>query len=139
MEDAHSIYDFILSFENFCNGKKENNFNKEIFSVKFKILFLVYKYKQLSPSEIVDNLSMAKSNVALFCRQLMQDQLIISSQDQLDHRIIYYCLTKKGEKFVEKQLDFLNNSLKQKFTTAEMKEINNYFKKINKIFLKPGE
>ena len=139
MEEAINIYEFILNFEYFCSKEKQDNFNKEIFSVKFKILFFIYKYKKLSPSEIVEFLSMAKSNVALFCKQLLQEQLIISCSDQLDHRIIYYCLTKKGERFVEKQFNILCNSLKQKFSNTEVKDMHNSIKKVNKIFLKSGD
>ena len=139
MDQAFSFYDFILTFENFCCKHSKDNFNKEIFSVKFKILFFVYKYKKLSPSEIVKFLSMAKSNVALFCKQLIKEQLIISSCDELDHRIIYYCLTKKGEKFVQNNLNLLEELFKQNFSNLENKDMHNSIKKVNKIFLKAGE
>lgn len=139
MEEAFSFYDFVLSFENFCNKEKQDGFNKEIFSVKFKILFLIFKHKKLSPSQIVEFLSMAKSNVALFCKQLINEQFIISANDQLDHRILYYCLTKKGERFVEKQLNIMHCSLKQTFTATQVKDMHNFIKKVNKIFLKLGD
>ena len=81
---------------------------------------------------------MAKSNVALFCKQLLQDQLIISRTDELDHRLIYYCLTKKGEKFVEKQFGGVEEFFKKNCTKTEVKDMHNSVKKINKIFLKEG-
>ena len=138
MEEILDLYNFALNFESFCEKTEGNGLNKEIFSVKFKILFFIYKYRQTSPSNLVDFLNMAKSNVALFCKQLLQEQLIVSRIDELDHRLIYYCLTKKGEKYIEKQFMEVDNYFKKCFNKNEIKDMHNSIKKVNKIFLKQG-
>lgn len=138
MEEVVDLYNFALNFESFCEKTAENSLNKEVFSVKFKILFYVYKYKQISPSNLVEFLNMAKSNVALFCKQLLQEQFIVSRVDELDHRLIYYCLTKKGEKYIEKQFMDIDAYFKKCFTKTEVKDMHNSIKKVNKIFLKQG-
>ena len=139
MQQSIDFYNFALNFQNFCESTQNKEFNKEIFSVKFKILYYIYYYKQLSPTNLVDFLNMAKSNIALFCKQLLKEQLIVSRTDELDHRIIYYCLTKKGEKYVEKQFDCLNIFIEENYKSKDVKEMHNYIKKINKIFLKSGD
>ena len=97
MEDSKNLYSLILRLNKICEGTQNDVFNKQIFSVKFKILFLIYNYGQVSPSVLVEDLNMAKSNVALFCKQLLADQFIIGTPDKFDHRIVYYSLTKKDK------------------------------------------
>ena len=139
MQEIIDFYNFVLNFENFCEKTKDASLNKEIFSVKFKILFFIYFNKQLSPSDLVEMLNMAKSNIALFCKQLLQEQLIISRSDELDHRVIYYCLTKKGQKYVDKLFESLGCFMKGKFKSKDITDMHNSIKRINKIFLKAGD
>lgn len=138
MEDSKGLYALMLNLKKLCEDTGNDNFNKEIFSVKFKILFLIYKYGQVSPSVLVEDLNMAKSNVALFCKQLLADQTIIGSPDRFDHRIVYYSLTKKGQKQVESNLNYLQEHLESCFTQVGLKNISKNAKNINQNISKMG-
>jgi len=138
MEDSKSLYALMLNLKKICEGTQNDSFNKEIFSVKFKILFLIYNYGQVSPSVLVEDLNMAKSNVALFCKQLLADQLIIGTADRFDHRIVYYSLTKKGQKQVENNLNCLQEHLECCFSQMGLKNISKNVKNINQNISKMG-
>ena len=137
-EDSQIIYGAALNLQNFCESSADKKFNKEIFSVKFKILYLVFSYNQISPSTLVNSLNMAKSNIALFCKQLIKEQFIITKQDQFDHRVIYYCLTKKGQKHVLENLEKLDKMMQNSFSQTGLKNISRSAKTISQYLLKTG-
>ena len=99
-------------------------------------MLLIQEFGKVSPSTLVDELKIAKSNIALFCKQLLIEQFIVSKQDEFDHRIIYYCLTKKGEKYVCSFLNLLNNHICQTFEENKLKTIDKNIKVISDIFSK---
>ena len=80
LDDVLDFYGLILKTQSFCEESENKVFNKEILSVNFKILFLIYQGGQVSPSVLVSQLKMAKSNVALFCKNLLKEQFINSIQ-----------------------------------------------------------
>lgn len=138
MEDSKNIYSLILSLNKICENTQDEVFNKQIFSVKFKILFLIYSYGQVSPSVLVEDLNMAKSNVALFCKQLLAEQLILGTPDKFDHRIVYYSLTKKGQKQVESNLSCLQVHFENCFSQMGLKNISKNSKNILQNISKNG-
>lgn len=137
-EDSQNLYGLMLNLQNFCEGSEDKKFNKEVFSVKFKILYLVFSYNQISPSTLVSSLNMAKSNVALFCKQLVKDQYLITKQDQFDHRVIYYCLTKKGQKHVLEYLEKLQNMMQNAFSQTGLKNVSRGAKTVSQYLSKTG-
>lgn len=138
MEDSRSLYSLILTLIKVCEGTQSEAFNKQIFSVKFKILFLIYNYGQVSPSVLVSELNMAKSNVALFCKQLLAEQFIVGSVDKFDHRIVYYSLTKKGQKQVENNLNYLQTYLEGCCSQLGLKTLSKNTRNILQIISKMG-
>ena len=138
MEDSKNLYSLILNLKKICENTDNSEFNKQIFSVKFKILFLIYSYGQVSPSVLVEELNMAKSNVALFCKQLLAEQFILGTADKFDHRIVYYSLTKKGQKQVETNLNCLQTHLECCFSQIGLKNISKNTKNTLQIISKMG-
>ncbi len=139
LDDVLEFYNLILKTQSFCEENIDKSFNKEILCVNSKILFLIYKEGQVSPSVLVNELKMAKSNVALFCKNLLKEQFIKSIQDSFDHRIIYYCLTSKGQEYVENMLKDLQNKMSNSFEKSSLEKINQQVKQLNKLFDKSGE
>ena len=137
-EDSQNLYGLALNLQNFCENSEDKQFSKEIFSVKFKILYLVFSYNQVSPSSLVSLLNMAKSNVALFCKQLVEDGKLITKQDQFDHRVIYYCLTKKGQRYVLEYLEKLQKLMQKAFSQTGLKNVSRSAKTISQYLLKTG-
>ena len=133
---AKNLLKLAIDLQNFCESSDNKELNKNILSIKFKILLLIQEYGKVSPSTLVEQLKIAKSNIALFCKQLLIEQYIVSKQDEFDHRIIYYCLTKKGDKYVCSFLNLLNNHICQTFEENKLKAIDKNIKNINDIFSK---
>ena len=111
-QDNTSFLKLLLNMQSVCESAGDKVFNKKILSIKFKILFSIYCSKKVSPSMLVRELGIAKSNIALFCKSLIKDSFLISTQDKFDKRVIYYELTKKGEREVESCINTLNLKLK---------------------------
>ena len=133
---AKNLLKLAIELQNFCESTDSEEVNKNILSIKFKILFLIQEYGKVSPSTLVEELKIAKSNIALFCKQLILQQLIVSKQDEFDHRIIYYCLTKKGEKYVGGFINLLDQHISQTFEENKLKTIDKELKSINDTFSK---
>jgi len=127
-KDNTSFLKLLINMQSICESAGDKVFNKKILSVKFKILFSIYCCKKVSPSMLVRQLNIAKSNIALFCKNLLEDKFLISTQDKFDKRIIYYELTKKGEREVESCI----NTLSAKFESLVSKEdVEKSYKAIN--------
>lgn len=139
LDDVFDFYSLILKTQSFCEENADKTFNKEILCVNSRILFLIYKGGQVSPSVLVNELKMAKSNVALFCKNLLNAEYIKSIQDSFDHRIIYYCLTSKGQEYVENMLKELQNKMADSFEKSKLEKINHNIKQLNKLFDTNGD
>ena len=94
--------------------------------------------QQISPTTLVEELKMAKSNVALFCKKLLQEQLIISKQDKLDKRVIYYCLTKKGQKVITNNLKTISDKIVLSSSQSNLKNISKSTKMLYESISKLG-
>lgn len=136
---AEDVMLAIIAMQNFCEKTEDKEFNKQAFSIKFKILLLIKKLGSISPSALVENLNIAKSNIALFSSELIKSGLIESKHDEFDRRIIYYCLTPKGITYVESFVAILNKHIclnldekQQKSLYKNAKAINNNLDKLTK-------
>ena len=138
-EEFKLAREFILlsmNLQNFCENTNDKNLNKNLFSIKFKILMFIQEYGKVSPSILVNNLNIAKSNIAIFCKQLLNEKYIYCEKDEFDHRIIYYCLTSKGENYITNFESLLEGHINLNFEDKQKielikatKEINNYLSK----------
>ncbi len=95
-----------IFFKNF-----DSKLERDVFSLKFRILLCILENKQISPTKLVENLGIAKSNVAKFCKELEAENKIFWQSDENDHRGKYYSLTKSGEKYVYSCLTSLEKAL----------------------------
>lgn len=127
-----------MSLQNFCEKTESKDFNKQAFSIKFKILLLIKKYGNISPSTLVENLNIAKSNIAIFCKNLIKENFISCKHDEFDRRIIYYCLTAKGEDYVKSLVSFLDKHISLNFEEKQQKSMLKNIKTINNNLLKLG-
>lgn len=127
-ESCINIINFQQSVQNLCKSKAKT-LEKEIFSLKFKILLLIFTAKNISPTKIKDELFLAKSNVAMFCKNLVNDRKVEFLEDKKDHRAISYNLTKSGEKYVASRLKEFSKIFEEQYTASSLmkieKNINN--------------
>lgn len=127
-----------MNLQKFCENTESKEFNRNAFSIKFKILLYIKEYGNISPSTLVDNLNIAKSNIALFCKNLLKEELIKSQHDEFDRRIIYYCLTPKGEKYVLSFVELLDKHLSLKLEEKQQKSMQKNIKAIRNNLVKLG-
>lgn len=119
--------------------KQDKEFRKRVFSAQFKILLMLYENKGISPSFIVEELQIAKSNVASMCKQLEEKGFVEHTVDDNDHRIIYYSLTKSGEKYINTELKKVGGLLDNNLGEDEQKSLQEYLQKSLEIIKKIGE
>ncbi len=101
----------VLKLEIFAKNIIDANKNTEGLTQKTKVLFLVDEYKKVSPSFLKTKLGIAKSNLAVICKQLILEKKMVSNQDLKDKRILYYNLTESGKNFLENQLLFIQKNV----------------------------
>ncbi len=135
---AEDVLLLAMNLQNFCEKTKDKNFNKQAFSIKFKILILIRKYGNISPSTLVSNLNIAKSNIAIFCKTLISEGYITCKHDEFDRRIIYYCLTQKGEEYVLSLVSLLDKHICLNFEEKQQKTMLKNIKSLNNNLTKIG-
>lgn len=123
-ESCIDIINFQQNVQKLCKSEMKN-LEKEIFSLKFKILLLIYSAKNISPTKIKNELFLAKSNVAMFCKNLINEEKIEVVEDKKDHRSIFYNLTKSGEKYVRTRLKAFSQIFEEKYDSDEIAKIEN--------------
>ena len=129
---SQDLLSLAINLQNICQSSNNKQLNKEIFSIKFKILLLIKNYGKVSPKVLCKKLNMAKSNVALFSKQLLNEDLIISTTDDIDHRVIYYCLTSQGEKYVSNFLNLLDKHICQTLDNNKLNDIMQNITNLNR-------
>ncbi len=100
-----------------------------------KVLFMLSLNNNCSPQILIENLGIAKSNLALLCKTMESNGLILKSSEQGDKRKIFYNITAKGkEKLNEFYLglksDIFKDKNKQELIILE-NNINQILKFIN--------
>lgn len=133
---ARNIMRLRILSSNACESFEKQMNKKNLLTTKVRILFLIDEYKSVSPTFLIDRLYVAKSNIALFCKQLLLEGLITSSQDLIDKRIIYYCLTPKGKEFLKSKLSFIQDNLDSAVDTDTKKKLNESMSYVNKVLSK---
>ena len=136
LELARNIMKLRILSSNACESFEKQMNKKNLLTTKVRILFLIDEYKTVSPTFLIDRLYVAKSNIALFCKQLLLEGLITSSQDLIDKRIIYYCLTQKGKEFLKSKLSFIQDNLDSAVDTDTKKKLNESMSYVNKVLSK---
>ncbi|MBQ0017471.1 MAG: winged helix-turn-helix transcriptional regulator, partial [Clostridiales bacterium] len=98
-----------------------------LISSKFKVLLEIDKKQKLSPSELVEKVGLAKSNIALLCKSMVKENLISMERDKLDSRIVLYSLTEHGkcelQDTVDKMACNFNRALEYKNGFKEIDEL----------------
>ena len=73
-----------------CESQEKELSKKNFLSTDTKIMFLIDSYERISPSFLTQRLKIAKSNIALMCKKLIENGFITQTPDLKDKRIVYY-------------------------------------------------
>ena len=121
-----------ILLQKLCDGFDEKDANKKsILTMKHKVLFLLNENGETSPVYLINKLCIAKSNLALLCKGLLEEGLIISKKNESDKRNITYKITQKGEK----ELDNFLKSMSEQYAvlTKSEREVRLIEKKLDDV------
>lgn len=100
---AKNIVSLIARLQNLCEGFDDTN-KSAVITAKVKILLELSKADSVTPTVLKRSVGLAKSNVALICRKLIEEGLVSKSKDSFDTREIFYSITDKGKKCLDEFL-----------------------------------
>lgn len=107
MKNAESLLEIEALTENLLKHNAKNNL------LKFKVLYFISQYENLSIAMIISKLGIKKSNFALMTKQLEEGGYVGSKQGEIDKRCRMLFLTKKGKDELSCYLNSLNAIFKE--------------------------
>ncbi len=99
---SKSIVELKLISDRIAEGKGEE---AGIFSNTHQILFLLSKKETVTPKELIQELNIAKSNLAILAKKMINDGLIESHKETNNKREIYYNIADAGREMLQQKLD----------------------------------
>ena len=119
-----------------CESQEKELSKKNFLSTDTKIIFLIDSYERISPSFLTQRLKIAKSNIALMCKKLIENGYITQTPDLKDKRIVYYCLTNLGKDYLNEKLSEIQNNLEAVCIKDNIDNINGCIQDLNEMLEK---
>ena len=111
-----------------CEGSK----NKSTISLKTKVLSLIQR--KVSTKEILLTLLIAKTNLALLTRDMVDEGLIVKTKSETDRREVVYAITDKGTAYLNERKRAIEDALvvdDEEKTVALIKSVTALLSDIN--------
>lgn len=121
---AEQILSLNLSTRKLC----KNCDNGVIISQKMRLLYLV-RQDVLSPRELVGELSIAKPNLTILARNMIEEGLIEKMRVERDMRSVHYKITEKGTAELNRMIKELDESIAKQLQLSD-KEVQKGEKKL---------
>ena len=99
---SRNIVELKLVSDRIAEGKGEK---AGIFSNTYQILYILDRKEKVTPKELIAELNIAKSNLAILAKKMINDGLIESHKDKLNKREIFYNITEDGKTMLQDKLD----------------------------------
>ena len=77
--------------------------------MKYQLLYLVASLGKTTPAELIYELNMAKSNLALLAKKMISEGLIEQTKEPGNKKQIYYQITKNGLKELNTKMKAIDN------------------------------
>ena len=113
MKNIEKLLEIEALTENLTKHIANNNL------LKFKMLYFISQYENLSVSMIIDKLGLKKSNFALMAKDLEKEGLATSRQGEIDKRCRMMSLNEKGKAELSAFLKTLNSNFDERNTEIE--------------------
>ena len=98
--------------------------------MRTKVLFVLSKNPQCPPSVLIETLGIAKSNLALLCKSMCEEGVIVADKGSNDKRNIYYSITAKGERELNEFYVGMSGEVDVALNEREMKMMEKKFDEI---------
>ena len=99
---SKGIVELKLISDRIAEGKGEG---AGIFSNTYQILYILTRKDRVTPKELIAELNMAKSNLAILAKKMIKDGLLESHKDKSNKREIFYNITEDGRAMLQEKLD----------------------------------
>lgn len=99
---SKGIVELKLISDRIAEGKGES---AGIFSNTYQILYILTRKDRVTPKELIAELNMAKSNLAILAKKMIKDGLMESHKDKSNKREIFYNITEDGKAMLQEKLD----------------------------------
>lgn len=103
---SKSIVELKLAANRIAEGK---GFGAGGFTMKYQLLYLIASFGKTSPQELIYELNMAKSNLALMAKKMINEGLIVSEKEEGNRKQIYYTITDKGRAALKTKMQAIDN------------------------------
>ena len=113
MKNIEKLLEIEALTENLTKHIANNNL------LKFKMLYFISQYENLSVSMIIDKLGLKKSNFALMAKDLEAQGLATSRQGEIDKRCRMMSLTEKGKAELDGFIKELGSHFEERNTEIE--------------------
>jgi len=127
-----------INLEKICDGYDAFDANKKSnLTLKIKVLFCASEMGEVTPSQLINKLGIAKSNLTVLCKSMLEEGLISSRKSATDKRNISYIITNKGAKQLkgylnQVKLDNINLYKSVRQAKSIEKKITELMKLLNK-------
>lgn len=99
---SRNIVELKLISDRIAEGKGEG---AGIFSNTYQILYILDRKEKVTPKELIAELNIAKSNLAILAKKMIKDGQIESHKDKQNKREIFYNITEMGREMLQQKLD----------------------------------
>lgn len=113
MKNIEKLLEIEALTENLAKHIANNNL------LKYKMLYFISQYENLSVSMIIDKLGLKKSNFALMAKELENQGLAKSRQGEIDKRCRMMTLTEKGKAELDEFLSTMGSYFDERNTEIE--------------------
>ncbi len=103
---AKSIVELKLASDRLVEGR---GVGAGLFTVKYQLLYLIASFGEATPAELIYELNMAKSNLALIAKKMIAEGLIIQTKEPGNKKQIYYRVTDKGLAELKTKMKAIDN------------------------------
>lgn len=112
MNICDKLIDLRILLTQTCDGFSLKDSSKSsILSTRIKILHLLSS-RDLSPSDLIDNVCIAKSNLANILKIMIRDKVVDSYKNMDNGKNIYYTITPLGSEELKKYKDTMLTQFK---------------------------
>ena len=109
---AKQITELRIILQNITDGFSVDSANKNAkLTMERRVLFVLNSNKKVKPITWITKLGIAKSNLALLCKSMIDGGFITCEKDENDKRNIYYEITAKGVAELNQYIDSISNDV----------------------------
>ncbi len=125
MKNIDKILEIEALTENLTKHFAKNNL------LKYKVLYFISQYENLSVSMIIEKLGIKKSNFAIMTKELELEGLVTSKQGEIDKRCRMLFLTERGNAELSDYLNSIQTFFDEKNSEVDhaLEVLSNYLNK----------